>query len=182
MATFLNRSTKQLRDDDGTGESRPDEIRNPDLSAVAGLPSWQWTIDGEAIRPATAAERAANEAAWLPEWKQQRMADIDARTAAIIEGGSVRVNGVAVRTTLANQVSLSTLKQLADMGLASYPQPVSATDGTAYSITSGTDFRRVAGLVAKFVMDAKAAGRSLRAAVLAATSRQQLDAIVDARS
>lgn len=182
MATFLHRINKILRDDDGTGLARENEIRNPDMSAVAGLAAWQWVIDGDAVRPANASELASAETAMMPTWREQRIVAINARTAAIIESGAVQVNGVSVSTALTNQVSLSTLKQLADMGLASYPQQVSATNGGIYTITSGTDFRRVAGLVAKFVMDAKSAGRALRQQVIAATTKSQLDAVLDNRT
>lgn len=181
MAVFLNRKTRELRDDDGTGIAGADEIRNPDLSAVVGLPSWQWMIEGDAVRPPTIDELAALQSVLLADWKRSRIESIDARTKSIIDSGSVNINGVDISTSLANQVSLNMLKQVIDFGIATWPQPISATNGATYSIASLNDFKRISGLVATFVMTTKAEGRTLRSRVISAGTKEEIDAIIDDR-
>jgi len=62
MATFLHRTTKQLAPDNGTGDLGAAWIRNPDLSAVDGVASLYWIIEGDTVRPATGGEIAAIDA------------------------------------------------------------------------------------------------------------------------
>jgi hypothetical protein len=88
---------------------------------------------------------------------------------------------VSISTALTNQVSLQAIDALVAKGLTTWPQPISAIDGTSYAITSLNDFNRIAGIVATFVMTTKAAGRTLRAQVLAADSIAAVNAVEDSR-
>lgn len=181
MARFLHKATRQWHDDDGTGDLGPEYIRNPDLSAVADVPQSRWVVDGDDVRAPTEQELAAFVEAEVASAKERKIAEINAKTGQLIEAGSVIVNGVSISTALTNQVSLQALDTLVAKGIATFPQDVSATDGTAYTITSAADFVRIAGVVATFVMTAKATGRALRAQVLAAETREAVEAVEDNR-
>lgn len=126
-------------------------------------------------------EAAAFDAADLAAAKVDKMAAIDARTADIIATNGVIVNGVAISTSIAAQVSLNALEGLVRLGVATWPQEVSATNGGSCTINSQPDFVRVAGIVATFVTTTKAAGRALRAQVLACTTVEQVQAVEDSR-
>lgn len=181
MAAFLNRITKQLRDDDGTGEARPDEIRNPDLSAVAGLPSWQWSIDGDAVRPPTPLELSAYESTMMDGWRRQRIAEIDGRSQEIVTAGVEVAAGKVVGTSLAATQNLQNLVLGYQLGIVHLPQDISTIDGGSYTLGTGPELVRVAGVMASHQRSALDAGRSLRAAILNAATKAELDAIVDYR-
>lgn len=181
MATFLNRVTKQMRDDDGTGQPGPNEIRNPDLSAVAGLPSWQWTIDGDDVRPPTPLELSAYESTMMDGWKRQRIAEIDARSQKIVTAGVEVAPGKVVGTSLAATQNLQNLVLGYQLGIVHLPQDISTIDGGSYTLGTGPELVRVAGVMATHQRSALDAGRSLRAAVLSAANKAALDAIVDYR-
>lgn len=182
MADVLNRSTKELRRSQHAPAYDPAEwIVNPDLSEVAGVPQSRWIIDGDSIRPPDTGETEAFDAADLAAAKETKIAAINAKTGQLIEAGSVIINGVSISTALTNQVSLQAIDALVAKGLTTWPQPISAIDGTSYAIISLNDFNRVAGIVATFVMTTKAAGRTLRAQVLAADSIAAVAAVEDSR-
>jgi hypothetical protein len=181
MARFLNKATKQFREDDGTGQARENELKNPDVSAVAGIPQSRWIVSGETLRAPNEQEIAAFDAADLAAAKQTKIDQINTKTASIIESGSVVINGVAISTALTNQVSLQGIDSIVSKGLATFPQPISATNGVVYSIASQTDLDRIGGLVATFVMTTKAAGRALRLQVLDCATLSQVAAVEDNR-
>lgn len=151
MAYFFNTITKQMRQDDGTGLPRENELTNPDLSAVAGIPQARWVVDGETLRAPNEQESAAFDAADLQAAKVAKLDAINAKTGQLIEAGSVVINGVPISTALTNQVSLQGIDSIIEKGLAIFPQPISATNGGTYSISSQTDLDRIGGLVATFV-------------------------------
>lgn len=181
MANHLHKTTLEYRSSwDPQPSDAANWIRNPSLPE--GCAAWSdVVVEGDTIRAPNESELAARAVVALATAKAARMAAIDTRTAAIIESGSVTVNGVAIYAGLTNQVSLQALQQLVTRGVATWPQPISAVGGEAYTITSQADMDRVAGLVATFVMTAKAAGRTLRAAVLAATTLAEVAAVEDNR-
>lgn len=182
MARYLNRYTKEWYGPPvDTGDCGPDYIRNPDLSAVEGIPQQRWIVEGDAVRAPTTEEAAAFDAADLEAAKQSRLAEIDNRTSEIIQSGAVIVNGEEVSTSLAAQVSLNGMESLYRLGVLTFPQQWSATNGMSYTINSYPDFVRVAGIVGTFVHVTKAAGRALRAQVLACTTVAQVQAVEDSR-
>ena len=182
MARYLHKASKQWHYPAvDTGDCGPDYIRNPDLSAVDGVPQHRWIVEGDSVRAPTTEETAAFDAADLEAAKLDKMAAIDARTAEIIAINGVIVNGVAISTGIAAQVSLNALEGLVRLGVATWPQEVSATNGGSYTINSQPDFVRVAGIVATFVTTTKAAGRALRSQVLACTTVEQVQAVEDSR-
>ncbi len=182
MADVLNRSTKELRHSVHSPDyDQAEWLINPDLSAVDGVPRSRWIIDGDSIRLPDAGETAAFDAADLAAAKEAKINAINAKTGQLIESGSVIINGVSISTALTNQVSLQAIDALVSKGLTTWPQPISAIDGTSYAITSLNDFNRVAGIVATFVMTTKAVGRMLRAQVLAADSIAAVSAVEDNR-
>lgn len=182
MADALHRTTKELRRSVHSPAYDPAEwIINPDLSAVTGVPQSRWIIDGDAVRPPDAGETAAFDLADLQAAKEAKITAINAKTGQLIESGAVVVNGVSISTALTNQVSLQGMDTLISKGIATWPQPISATDGTSYTIASLNDFNRIADLVSTFIMTTKAAGRALRAQVLAADSLAAVNSVEDNR-
>ena len=181
MATFLDRTTKQVRPDDGSGIARDGEIRNPDLLAVDGLPTWQWIVEGDVVRPPTTEELAALEAANLPQWRAERMAEIDARTAAIATSGCQIEPGVVLSTSITATQNLQNLVLGYQMGTVLLPQDVSTLDGGAYTITDGAAMLRVATAITAQQRSCLAAGRALRIACRSAASKAELEAITDDR-
>lgn len=181
MANHLHKTTLEyLRSWDPEPGDASNWIRNPTLPGGCSLWS-EVVVEGDTVRAPNAGELAARAVVALAAAKADKMAAIDARTGAIIESSSVTVNGVAIYAGLTNQVSLQALQQLVTRGVATWPQPISAVGGGAYTITSQADMDRVAGLVAVFVMTTKAAGRALRSQVLAATTLAEVAAVEDTR-
>lgn len=181
MARYLDKATREWiypHPDYGFVDGA---IRNPDLSGVEGIPQSHWVIDGDEVRAPSPEELAAFLASELESAKEARNRQIDARTGEIIESGSVNVNGVNISTSLAAQTSLNGMKGLYDIGLLTFPQEVSATNGGVYVVNSLNDFKRVVGLVGVFVMTSKAEGRSLRSQVLACSTVAEVDAVEDNR-
>lgn len=182
MAIYLNRVTKEWYDPPvDTGDCGPGFIRNPDLSLVSGIHQSRWVIDGDVVRAPTEQETAQFDAAELAMAKESRISEIDAKTASLIESGSVTVNGINVSTSLPAQVSLNALEGLVRLGVATWPQDVSATNGGKCTISSQPDFVRIAGIVATNVATTKALGRYLRSQVLACTTIEQVQAVEDNR-
>lgn len=182
MADVLHRTTRELLRSVNTPDyPAVDWIANPDLSAVAGLPAWQWIIEGDTIRPPTASELAAIESANLPAVKAERIAAIDAKTAAIVTSGVEVAPGSRVSTSLAATQNLQNLVLGVNLGVLDLPQAISTTDGGAYTIVNTADMVRVAGVLAIHQRTALDAGRQLRAQVLAATSIDAVNAVEDLR-
>lgn len=182
MADVLNRTTRELLRSVNTPDyPAADWIANPDLSAVAGLPAWQWVIEGDAIRPPTTSEMAAIEAARLPAAKADRIAAIDAKTAQIVTSGIEIGAGIWISTSLPATQNLQNFVHFLNMAVAELPQDISTLDGGIYTIANMADMARIAGILARHHETSLGAGRQLRARVLAATTQAELDAIVDDR-
>jgi len=182
MADVLNRTTRELLRSVNTPDyPAADWIASPDLSAVAGFPTWKWVIEGDTIRPPTASELAAIEAARLPAAKADRIVAIDAKTAAIVTSGIEIGAGIRISTSLAATQNLQNFVHFLNMGVAELPQDISTLDGGVYTITNMADIARIAGILARHHETSLGAGRQLRARVLAATTQAELDAIVDDR-
>lgn len=181
MATFLHRTTKQLVPDDGTGNLGPDYIRNPDLSAVIGIPASRWVIDGDNVVPPSEAEQAVFDAADLVAAKTAKITAIDARTAEILVAGLTVAPGKVISTSLQATQNLQDIALGRSMGLLDFPQDISTRDGGSYTITDLGDFARVAALLRDFKTNALLAGRLLRADVLNAETIAVILEIVDTR-
>ena len=87
MARFLHSTTLAWREDDGTGLARDGELRNPDVSAVADVPTKDWRVVDGAVVEMTSEEKAVVDAAELTAAKVAKMAAIDARTAVLVTAG-----------------------------------------------------------------------------------------------
>lgn len=182
MANVLNRKTLEFHESVNTPEYPPDQwLINPDLSAVAGLPTWQWVVDGDSVRPPTVDELAAMETSRLLAAKAERIAAIDAKTASMVTSGVEVAPGRRVSTSLAATQNLQNLVLGVNLGVADLPQDISTVDGGCYTIVNTADMVRVAGVLAIHQRAALNAGRRLRTQVLAATTQAELDAIVDDR-
>jgi hypothetical protein len=82
MADVVNRTTKQYLKSVNTPDyPSVDWIINPDLSALAGVPTKYWTITGDVITEMTQGEKdavdAAETAARLAAYKQQLKDEFD---------------------------------------------------------------------------------------------------------
>lgn len=90
MGSILHRTTKELRTGisamstftDGSPRYSPAiYVRNPDLSAVEGVPNHYWVIDpDDSVREADADEKAAIDAARLPDIKAALVLKTDSET------------------------------------------------------------------------------------------------------
>jgi hypothetical protein len=182
MANVLNRHTLEYLPSVNTPDYPPaDWIINPDMSAVADVPRWQWVIDGDTLRPADEDERAVLEAARIPDWRRERIAAIDARTKTIVTSGVEIAPGKVVGTTIEATQNLQNLVLGVNLGTLDLPQDISTVDGGSYTITGSGDLVRVAGLLTAHQRSALDAGRALRAQVLAATSIDAVNAVEDIR-
>lgn len=181
MARFLNKSTKQFREDDGTGQARENEIRNPDLSAVAGIPQARWVVDGETLRAPNEQETAAFDAADLQAAKVAKMAAIDARTAVLVTAGVQVATGKIISTSVAATQNLQNLWIGFQQGIVTLPKSISTTDGGTYTIVDNADLIRIAALLRDFQLNILEGGQDLRADVLACNTVAEVDAVEDAR-
>jgi hypothetical protein len=90
MGSILHRTTKELRTGisamstltDGTPRYNPAVyVRNPDLSAVEGVPNHYWVIESDdSVREADVGEKAAIDAARLPDIKAALVLKTDSET------------------------------------------------------------------------------------------------------
>lgn len=85
MADVLNRTTKILLKSVHTPDyPAASWIINPDLSAVAGIPSEEWVIEGDSVRAMTTAEKDTQ---LLETIKSRKFAAINNRTRELIAKG-----------------------------------------------------------------------------------------------
>lgn len=182
MANWLHKTTLRYQgSEDPPIADQSNWIRNPTLPA--GVASWaDVSVDGDTVRAPNEAELAVQLANKLAAAKVAKIAAIDAKTAALIENGSVRINGEDLSTRATQQISLLGIKAAVDAGIGSFPRDLSATDGSTYTCANQADFVRISGLVLGFVESRKASGRALRAQVLACTSLAEVAAIADGRA
>lgn len=141
MADILHRTTKQLLLSVSTPRyPAVDWIRDPDLSAVAGIPSKYWKITGDVVAAMTEAEKDA-EPGLLDAFKAGLGAEITAMMKVHIEA-----DGYEYPATSGNIFDLSPEDQTNLLGfdlkaaLLTYPYVIRARDGvTTYSITDEAD-------------------------------------------
>lgn len=183
MANWLNKTTKDYRaSSDPPLAEQADWLRNPTLPA--GCSDWsEAVVDGDTLRAPNESELAARAVASLASAKTCKIREIDARTGELIETGSVVINGASISTRLTQQTSLLGIKAALDAEIPGFgfPRPLSCTNGETYQCADLADFVRISGLVLAFVESAKAAGRALRAQVLAATTLEEVAAVEDTR-
>jgi len=181
VARFLHKTTRQWHDDDGTGDLGPDYLRNPDLSAVVGVPQSRWVVDGDAVRAPNEQELAAFLAAELIEAKVAKCRAIDGRSAALISTAAVVVNGESISASHAAQTNMLALEAKRQRDGLTYPVEISATNGEAYQIVDESDFIRVSTLVLGYVKGVLDTGRALRVQVLTCSTVEAVAAVEDNR-
>lgn len=181
MANWLHKTTLEYRrSNDPPLEEQSSWIRNPVLPN--GVDSWEEVIvENDTVRARTFEESLALTASRLGVEKQRKIAEIDARTASLIQNGSVVVNGESLSTSVTQQVSLLGIKVAIDAGLGSFPRTLSALNGFSYVCPDLADFVRISELVLAFVEGCKASGRVLKSSVLEATTLAEVAAVEDNR-
>lgn len=182
MANWLHKITKEYRvSNDPPLAEQSAWLRNPVLPD--GVSSWQdAVVDGGSLRAPNEQELSLQYSAKLTAAKIEKIQEIDARTAALIENGSVVVNGESISTRATQQISLLGINAAVQASLDSFPRELSAIDGSTYVCPNQLDFVRISGLVLSFVESKKASGRALKQQVLDAVTLEQVAAVVDNRS
>jgi hypothetical protein len=166
-----------------TGDCGPGFLRNPDTTPVAGVPESRWFVaeDGATLRPPTTEEAASIDAAELAAAKERRYAEIDARTAALIETSGVVVNGESISCSKTAQQNMTALVVNNLLGRVTFPRSISATNGGQYQVESSEDLLRISGLMTAFVAGKLDEGRAIRLQVFEATTLAQVEAVEDSR-
>lgn len=182
MANHLHKTTLEYRAswDPESGDAAS-WIRNPTLPD--GCSSWgEVVVDGDTIRAPNESELAARAVVKLAAAKAAKVAAIDARTSEIVTGGLVVAAGKSISTSLAATQNLQDLAIGSSLpGVISFPQAVSTLDGGSYTIVDVSDLVRIAALLRDHKLSTLGSGRTLRAAVLAATTLAEVAAVEDAR-
>lgn len=117
----------------------------------------------------------------LDQHKQERIDEIDARTAELLSSGVIVAPQKRLSTSLPAQVNLQGLAHLRLLGRPFVPQDVSTVDGGTYTIRDEPDFHRVADIVTGRRKQLLESGQRLRAMVFSATTHEAVDAIRDTR-
>lgn len=187
MAAFIHRTTLEFHTT-GSTPNHPveDWIRNPDLSAVSGVPQKYRKVSGDDVLEMTQAEKDAVDAAELPAYKVAKADAIDARTAELIAIGftydtdkqfSLSMPAQANWNGLANMLALNLLVEPDD-----FPIEANTIDNEdTYLITDiadATAFFSTAAATKKAHLDS---GTALKKSVSAAADHAALDAVVDTR-
>jgi len=191
MATVLKKDMTQIHRSAPTHKfPTKDWFINPDLTAVDGVPMKYWKDSGNVngrgqaiIEPMVKGEQDAVDAARLPAYKLTRMNQIDQKTGELIgEGFDFDDHHFSLSQNA--QIKWSGLKQFYDAGIIQLPRKISTAedpDRVEYEINPGN--------IPAFYMEGVAtyeaivdSGRELKVLVSAATTPDEVDAVVDDRT
>lgn len=114
--------------------------------------------------------------------RESAISAIDSRSAELIGQGLIVNGGAPISLSLAAQTNLLNIAVAMQMGALQLPQDISRLDGRAYTIKDAADAQRVARLAGGRIKSVLDGGRELRAAVLLATTQDEIDAVVDERT
>ena len=180
MARFLNINTLQWREDDGTGLERDNELRNPDISTVANIPTKYWRIANGILDEMTDEQKLVVDNAELEVVKVAKIAEIDVRTQALLAIG-VKINDKSISCSLAAQHNLNALTVGLMIGRTKFPRGISTIDGGEYIISDQDEF----GIISKLVWDRVSLildqGRALRLQILSKSTIDEVNAVNDSR-
>lgn len=182
MANVLNRTTKQYLLSVNTPDYPETEwIINPDLSGVKDLPVSHWIIDGDSVRPPNEEEAPAINAGVLEEQKMARLAEIDGRTAFLLQQPIEIEPGAFVDMTSDTYKTLQDIVVGVSFGVLSLPQSIPLTDGGSYTIELNSDLAKMMGIIIGRRRSIAETANRLRNTIKDATSLELLEAIIDTR-
>lgn len=120
------------------------------------------------------------EVPYIEEYRAAKVAAIDARTLELLGMGFTHG---AVKLSCSDSfaiIYLGGLKMI-DLGLITWPMAFATVDGKPYTIMDAADFQSIFLGAANALMTIRVSGTLLRNAVLAATTKADIDAVVDTR-
>lgn len=183
MSDALNRTSKQLvRNIEISKYDITDWIIDPDLTALEGVLNIYWNISGDLITEMNQADKDAVDALTpIDEYREVKQAQIDLRTGELIATG---YNFAGKQFSLSANAQTNILAMFAtkDHPLFTYPVGYNTIDDhEVFSIDSSATLE---GMYMTALGTKKAyldSGTDLKAAVRAATTKAEVDAIVDPR-
>lgn len=185
MADVINRTTLEQRFSVNTPDfPTSDWIINPDLSGVSGVPQKYWKVVGDTVVEMDAAEKAVVDAALLPQAKEAKIAEIDTRTAELIDQGFEwpPASGIIHSFSLEAQANLLGLELARNDPALVYPVVWNSKDDGA--TTSLADATEVHGFYLTALATKRAhldSGTLLKDQVRAALTIAEVDAVIDPR-
>jgi hypothetical protein len=185
MATVVHKTTFQILSSVNTPDFDPAQwLVNPDLTALDGVPTKYWKLSGNAVIEMTQTEKDAVDAANLPEVKRERYADIDLRTAELIEGGFEfpPASGLIFSLSDHAQSNLLGMKTMLSDPAFTYPVEWNLKDDS--SVFSIPDEATAASFYATAVGTVRAhldSGTAIKSQIRAATSEAEVAAVTDPR-
>lgn len=182
MANVLHRTTKEYILSVNTPDySESDWIINPDLSAVKDLPQSYWIIDGDEVRPPNLQELVVIQAAEFEALKTQRIAQIDARTAELLQLPIEVAPDKFIEPTDSTYRCLQDIVIGTSLGILPLPQTIPLVGGAIYTVYLNSDFSRIMGIIITKRRAIVEQGNSLRQAVSNAETLDALGLVVDNR-
>lgn len=179
MADVLNRTTKQyLKSVNTPNFPTADWIINPDLTAVAGVPSKYWKITGDVVAEMSSAEKDTAE---LDNIKSAKNVAIDGKTTSLIDIGFTYA-AKQFSLSLPSQIKLIGAHELKDDAALTYPITWNTIDDfDKHDIDNATaldNFYKTALGTIRAHLDS---GTALKNQIRAATTIAEVDAVVDNR-
>lgn len=194
MANIVHKTTKQSLgsvslqerpDETVTYDGTDDWAINPDLSAVQGVASFYWKYEpsNNSFVEMNSTEKAAVDTARLPALKAKKIEEIDAKTSQIQDVyGFEFPPGSGQRFSLGSEARDMLNGIIIAKDFATYPIAWNFKDQSGvFNIPDATtvvQFYMTAVGTFKAVQDS---GTALKSAVRAATTKAELDAVVDPR-
>jgi hypothetical protein len=183
MANVLNKQNFTYLTSVNTTLYLDDEwIINPDMSGVEGVDKRYWKIVGNSVVEMSQEEKDAKDASILPSVKQQKMDQIDAKTAKLVSVG-FDFDGHTFSLSLAAQQNWTGLQVAISQGYLSevaFPFEIATLDNGTYDLQwedAPTFFQNVLSALSTRL----AAGRALKKQVEEATTLAEVEAVVDNR-
>ncbi len=179
MANVVNRTTKQYLTSVNTPDfPTEDWIINPDLSAVAGVPSKFWNITGDVITEMSDAEKDTAE---LRNVKEDKSDAIDAKTERLISEGFIYATK-RFSLSLSDQTTMAGMHQVKDDVALTYPISWNTIDNRdTYDIEDAADLDALYLACLGAIRTHLDSGTSLKGDVRASTTIAEVDAVVENR-
>lgn len=117
----------------------------------------------------------------LGEWKQCRKREIDLNSERLIQQGGFTWNSKVFKLDTDSKISLLALFETRNEPSVTYPIELSLKDNTVYSIADATEMYNVGMTALGTAKTINDAGRTLKAAIDAASDIEGVDAVVDNR-
>ena len=155
---------------------------DPDLSGVAEVPTIYWQIDGDTVREMTEEEKFVVDEANMPMYRAQKIGSINVRTAQLEAEGFEYPEGSGKRISMDADTRVNVAQMKNDIDNIPFPFPYNYVDDSGVLVIANASEMLAfyqAGLQAYLTMHA--IGTQLKEAARAATTKAELEAIVDPR-